>query len=443
MNQNQDSGSRKNPKLTARTIKVSYLTRVEGEGSLFLKTRGGQLEDIQLRIFEPPRFFEALLRGRSYEEAPDISARVCGICPVAYQMSATHAIEQALQVVIPEHIRNLRRLLYCGEWIESHCLHIFMLHAPDFLGYPDAISMARQHRPWVEDGLRMKKIGNKLMGLIGGREIHPINIRVGGFYALPGRTQLLALLDELKWAIDASYDTLLKVSSFDFPDITIEYDYVALHHPLEYPFNEGRIRSSKGLEIDAAVYEQNFEEVQVPHSTALQSFHKGYGSYLTGPVARIFHNRMTLSKRVQDAVAGIGFQILTENPYRSIQARTLELMYSFEEAVRLISLYDDTLAPYVSVKPLQSMGCAATEAPRGLLYQRYELDSEGLIKEAKIVPPTSQNQKRIEDDLGLILRGQLERQDSELVEICEKAIRNYDPCISCAAHFLNLKLARE
>ena len=182
----------------SRTIKVDYLARVEGEGALYIKIKNHQITDVQLKIFEPPRFFEAFMRGRHYQEAPDITARICGICPVAYQMSAVHAMEDAFGVTMPDPIRALRRLLYCGEWIESHTLHIYMLHAPDFLGYADAIQMARDHGDIVQRGLQLKKAGNALVALLGGREIHPINVRVGGFYKVPTkRAELFSLIESI------------------------------------------------------------------------------------------------------------------------------------------------------------------------------------------------------------------------------------------------------
>ncbi len=191
-----------------RTIRVDTLARVEGEGALYIKLMGERVADVKLKIYEPPRFFEAFLRGRHFSEVPDITARICGICPIAYQMSAVHAIERALGIRIDPAVRLLRRLFYCGEWIESHALHVYMLHAPDFLGYQDAIAMARDHRAVVEQALRLKKIGNRIVHLLGGREIHPVSAAVGGFYKTPTKQQLRDLVDDLKWALDASLETV-------------------------------------------------------------------------------------------------------------------------------------------------------------------------------------------------------------------------------------------
>ena len=244
--------------MSTTRIKVDYLARVEGEGALHIKVKGDRVEEVKLRIFEPPRMFEAFLRGRHFSEAPDITARICGICPIAYQMSSIHAIERALGIQIDPAVRLLRRLFYCGEWIESHALHVYMLHAPDFLGYQDVLEMARDHRPAVEQALRLKKTGNRLVSLIGGREIHPVSACVGGFYRVQTKRELRTLEDDLKWALDASLATVRLVSGFEFPDFEQDYEFVALAHPDEYPFNEGRLVSNKGLDIEVADYEEHF-----------------------------------------------------------------------------------------------------------------------------------------------------------------------------------------
>jgi sulfhydrogenase subunit alpha len=425
-----------------RTIKVDYLARVEGEGSLYLRFRDGTVEDVRLVIFEPPRFFEALLRGRSFMEAPDITARICGICPVAYQMSAVHAMENAAGVRIEGSLRELRRLLYCGEWIESHVLHIYMLHAPDFLGLPDAVQLARTHGDLVRRALRLKKLGNTLIERLGGRAIHPINVRVGGFYRAPRRDELRALLPELQWAREAAAETLQWVATLPAPDVEHDYEFVALRHASEYPLNEGRIVSSNGLDIAATEWAEHFEEHQVRHSTALHARLKGRGNYLTGPLARYSLNFDRLPADIQAAARAAGLGEVCRNPFRSIVVRAVEVLYACDEALRIIEQYRDPEAPFIAVEPRDAVGQAATEAPRGLLYQRYAIDAEGLIAAARIVPPTSQNQASIEADLWRVAQAGRELPDAQLQARCEQAIRNHDPCISCATHFLDLQVER-
>lgn len=429
--------------MTAKTIKVDYLARVEGEGALQVKLRGDRVEDVKLRIFEPPRMFEAFLRGRRIQEAPDITARICGICPIAYQMSAVHAIERAMGVTVDPAVRLLRRLIYCGEWIESHALHVYMLHAPDFLGYQDVIEMARDHKETVEQALRLKKIGNHLMTVLGGREIHPISVCVGGFYRVPPRSELLALVEDLKWALEASVATARLVAGFEFPDFEQDYEFVALSHPDEYPLNEGRLVSNKGLDIDVSEYEEHFFEQHVKHSNALQSQLRKRGSYLVGPLARYNLNFDKLPQVAQQTACDCKLNPPCMNQFKSIVVRAIETVFACEEALRIIAEYEPPEAPRVDIPVRAGTGHAVTEAPRGILYHRYQFDDEGTIQSAKIVPPTSQNQKRIEDDLWQFVP-QIATQPVEEVTLrCEQAVRNYDPCISCATHFLRLEIVRE
>ena len=428
--------------MARKTIKVDYLARVEGEGALKVVVRDGKVQSAELSIFEPPRFFEAFLRGRDFTEAPDITARICGICPIAYQMSAVHAMENALGVTVDGPLRALRRLIYCGEWIESHALHIYMLHAPDFLGYDGAIDMARDHGDAVRRGLELKKAGNDLVALLGGREIHPINVRVGGFYRTPRRRELATLVDTMEQARDAARETLAWVSGFEFPDRERDYTFVALRHPAEYPFNEGRIVSNRGLDIPVEDYDAHFSEYQLDRSTALYARMNDGGPYLVGPLARYSLNFDRLSSEVQAAARDAGLGPVCANPYQSIVVRAVEVLHACEEALRIIETYEEPDAPTVDVEPRAGVGFAATEAPRGLLYHRYRVAADGSIEEARIVPPTSQNQASIEEDLANFVEGFLDLPDRELQHRCEQTVRNYDPCISCAAHILRLDVER-
>jgi sulfhydrogenase subunit alpha len=426
-----------------RDISVDYLARVEGEGAMKVTVRDGAIEDVEFRIFEPPRFFEAFLRGRRFTEAPDITARICGICPIAYMMSSINAMEDVLGVEVPRPIRDLRRLIYCGEWIESHALHVYMLHAPDFLGYESAIHMAKDFREVVERGLRLKKIGNDLMILLGGREIHPVNVAVGGFYRTPTRSELRAWADEhLAWALDAAHATVAWAAALPIPDLERDVEFVSLQHPDEYPFNEGRIVSTRGLDIAVSEWNDWFVEEHVARSNALHSRIRERGSFVVGPLARFALNRDRLgpeARRAADA-ARLGDRCL--NPFRSIVVRSVELMHAVEEAARLIDGYEEPQAPAVPLQVRAGVGHGASEAPRGLLYHRYEVDADGRIRDAQIVPPTAQNQLSIEEDLRAVLEDNLDLPDDRLQWRLEKTIRNYDPCISCATHFLRLDVDR-
>lgn len=428
--------------MTERTIDVNYLARVEGEGSLFVKLDGDQITRLEFGIFEPPRFFEAFLRGRHFTEVPDITSRICGICPIGYQTSSINAMEDACGVTVTPEIDALRRLIYCGEWIESHALHVFLLHAPDFLGYESAIHMAKDFPEEVEMGLRMKKIGNAIVQTVGGREIHPVNKRVGGFYRGPTRRELQALVPDLEWGLDAALRTANLVTGFTFPDLERDYLFVAMRHPDEYPMARGRVVSSAGLDISAAEYDDHFREDHVERSNALHSVTSDGALYHVGPMARFNLNREQLTPQASAAATRAGLTTAVTNPFRSIIVRAIEIILSFEESLRIIDEYRPPDPPAVEVPPRAGTGYGVSEAPRGLLFHRYQIDEDGIIEDAKIVPPTSQNQPTIEADLFDLISANLALSDEELTWQCEQAIRNYDPCISCATHFLDLRIDR-
>jgi len=426
-----------------RTLSATGLARVEGEGAMYVRVSSGLVEEVRLDIYEPPRFFEAFLVGRAYTEPPDITSRICGICPVAYQTSACQAIEAACGISLPEPLAGLRRLLYCGEWISSHALHIYMLHAPDFLGYPGAVELARDQRDIVERGMSLRRAANSIMALLGGRPVHPVNIRVGGFYRVPTAGELVPLAEQLRVTLDLALDTVRWVAGFDFPDFRCDHEMLALTEPGRYPIERGTLVSSGGLEFTAAEFERHVIEEQVPHSTALHARLAGRsGSYMTGPLARYTLNSRWLPPAAAAAARDAGLGAACRNPFQSIVVRAVETVCAIEEALRLIESYEPPAGPFVAAGPREGAGHGVSEAPRGVLYHRYELDADGIVRSARIVPPTSQNQAAIQDDLRGFVQDRLDLDDERLTHECEQAIRNYDPCISCAAHFLNLKLDR-
>ncbi|ORW84639.1 dehydrogenase [Mycobacterium sp. IEC1808] len=426
---------------STRTLSVGTLTRVEGEGALRVALKDGQLDSVELNIYEPPRFFEAFLRGRAHTEPPDLTARVCGICPVAYQVSACNAIEDACGVDVDQELVELRRLLYCGEWIHSHILHIYLLHAPDFLGYPDIIGMARDHPRDVERGLSLKKAGNQLMEFIGGRAIHPVNVRLGGFYSVPTRSDFAPLEEQLRRALEDALATVEWVSRFEFPDLELDHEFLALTAPGRYPIENGAIARSTGPPFPVAEFTAHVVESQVPHSTALHATLDG-GRHLTGPLARFSLNASALSPVAAQAAAQAGLATECRNPFRSIIVRAVEVVYAIEEALRIIDEYQRPARPFVDVPARAGVGHGVSEAPRGLLYHGYRIGEDGLVSAATIVPPTSQNQAAIEADLANLVSGNLALDDATLTALCEQLIRSYDPCISCSAHFLTLTVQR-
>ncbi len=423
-----------------RTFQVDELSRVEGEGALELVLDGDEIRDLKFRIFESPRFFEAFLRGREYTEAPDITARICGICPVAYQTSAINAMERILDLRVSPEIRDLRRLLYMAEWIESHSLHIYLLHAPDFLGYPSGVAMAVAFPDEVRDGLRLKRIGNDLMARIGGREIHPVNPKVGGFHRTPTPEELRAVAPDLEWALEAALRTVTLVSTFPFPELDLDYEFVALSDPDEYAVLDGRIRSSLGIDASVEEFNDIFVEEHVPWSNALHARVRDRGSYHVGPIARFNLNREQLHPVALNAARGI--EPVVGNPFRSIVVRAVEMVHACATSLDILRRYERPEIPAFTSPIRAGEGHGASEAPRGMLYHRYRIDDAGIITDAQIVPPTSQNQLRIEEDLRNLIPTIVGLSDAEMQHRLEQAIRNYDPCISCATHFLDFTVRR-
>ena len=423
-------------------IKVPVLARVEGEGALELSIEDNHIAGLKLNIYEPPRFFEKFLEGRSYHEVIDIVARICGICPVAYQMSAVHAIESILGIKPGPWVRAMRRLMYCGEWIESHALHIHLLAAPDYLGFDSALAMAEHYPQEVRRGLRLQGLGNQIIRLLGGRSVHPVGVRVGGFYHAPSNTEVIRLKQELLAARKDAQDLIRWTAGLDFPDDEQDFTSVALQHPHEYPVNEGRISTSSGLDIDITEYQQHFTETHVAYSTALHSSLHG-APYLVGPLARLNLNHKQIPANIVSLAEQAGVRFPSRNMFHSIVARAIEIAYALDEAHRLLDEYTPTAQPYVEAEPVAGTGYGCTEAPRGILWHRYELDDQGHIAQAVIIPPTSQNQARIEQDLQYALeKFGLDKDQQALRLHGEKVIRNYDPCISCSTHFLKLHVTR-
>ena len=432
-----------------RDFTVKALTRVEGAGGLRVRVEDGRVELVEFNIYEPPRFFERLLRGREVREVPDIVARICGICPVAYQVTACQALESALGIVVGPEIRLLRRLLACGEWLQSHALHIHMLHAPDFLGCDSCFTYPEAYAGLLDRGLRMKAIGSRIIQVLGGRSVHPINVAVGGFHRAPDAAAVRGLIPDLEWGMQAAFDTLATVSTFAFPDFTQPYECVSLRAPEGYPMNEGRIVSSTstgtaGLDIPIDDYPVHFVERQVSHSTALSSFiQPGDRPYLCGPLSRLNNCLADLPDGARRAADTCGIQWPSRNMFHSIAARAIEVAASFEEALAIArNCHASIAACRIDFTPHAGTGCHATEAPRGLLYHRYEIGDDGLIAGATIIPPTSQNQAQIEADVRALLPGLLSFADDDAAAGCERLIRSYDPCISCGTHFLTLQIDR-
>ncbi len=424
-------------------INVPVLARVEGEGALDLSIEDGQITQLNLRIYEPPRYFEKFLEGRNYYDVPDAVARICGICPVAYQMSASHAIESVFNIKTTPWIRQMRRLFYCGEWIQSHSLHIHLLAAPDFLGFNSVLEMSSQYPAEVQRGLKLQSLGNELVALFGQRSVHPVGVKIGGFTKAPPVEKVNDLLAQIKEAKQSAIDLVRWCDSLDLPDDDQDFVCVAMRHSDEYPFNEGRIVSDHGLDIPIDEFETYFNEIHQEHSTALHCLLNDK-PYLVGPLARINLNADQLADDVRSLMAELNTSFPSSNMFHSMLARAIEIYQCLLEAESILETYHPDDQPCMTVTPAAGTGFGCSEAPRGILWHRYDIDPQGHITKAIIVPPTSQNQSRIEEDLkNSLIHFGLDKPKQQLQLHAEKVIRNYDPCISCATHFLDLNLTRD
>lgn len=426
-----------------KSINIPILARVEGEGAIDIEIENEKVKKLALRIYEPPRYFEKFLEGRDYNDVIDIVARICGICPIAYQMSAAHAIEQIFDVHPGAWVRDFRRFLYCGEWIQSHALHVHLLAAPDFLGFESAIEMAKKFPEEVKRGMRLQQLGHDILELIGGRSVNPVGNCVGGFYRAPEVSEIKTILASLKAHLQDAIDMARWINTLNVPSFSQDITYVSLQHPDEYPFNEGRIVSSKGLDIDISEFDEHFKEVQTPHSTAFHAFLDDK-PYVVGPLARLVLNFDKLPPEVQSLAQDINCLPESQTMFDSVKARAIEIYFAILESIRICENY---IYPEESCvkefKPKTGLGFGCTEAPRGLCWHRYEFGDDGLAKSSRIVPPTSQNQAYIEEDLRLTFeKFGCDHDDEILRKMAEMVVRNYDPCISCSVHFLNLNVKR-
>lgn len=430
--------------MSKKTINVPILARVEGEGALELDIENNKIKSLQLRIYEPPRYFEKFIEGRNSNDVIDIVARICGICPIAYQMSAAHAFESIFNVNPGSWVRDMRRVIYCGEWLQSHSLHIHLLAAPDFLGFSNAIEMAAKYPNEVKRGMKLQRLGNELIRMMGARSVHPVNVCVGGFYHAPTLSEVDIMLRKLR---DAEADVVALIrwlATLELPQFPQDITFVSLKHPYEYPLNEGNLVSNKGLNVPISEYEKHFTEFHAVQSTALHSILDDK-PYLVGPLSRLNLCYEQLPQKILDIIEEIGLKLPSMNMFDSIIARAIENYYAILEAVRILEHYSIPDSPRVTdIKPKAGEGFGCTEAPRGICWHHYETDDKGLVTKARIVPPTSQNQPRIEEDLILTLEKYgLKHSDDELRLMGEMVIRNYDPCISCSVHFLDMRVNRK
>ncbi len=431
--------------MSEKRITVDALARVEGEGALDIEIEGNEIKKLRFLIVEPPRFFEGFLVGRRFEEVPDIVARICGICPVPYELAAIMCIEEAFGIKPSEQTKDLRELLLLSEWLQSHTLHIYLLALPDYLGFADAISMASKYPEEVKRGLKLKRLGNDLTETVGGREVHPVNARVGGFWGIPSKKKLFELKARLEEAKADAWETFKLVKSVPMPDFVRKCEHLTIREEDSYAINadgSGTLVSTEGMKAPLRQYREVIKEKQVPPSNTLSSYIEGRDTMLVGPLARVNLNADRLTPEAKKMHAESGLKLPDFNVFKSMMARAIESMHAIERMIELIERIPFREDRPIEAAPKSGMGWAVSEAPRGSLFHHYQFDEKGMVLKADIVAPTARNQANIEKDLWAFVPGYLELPEDRLTLECEKLVRAYDPCLSCSCHFLKVNIKR-
>lgn len=427
--------------MTTVNVNVHHLTRVEGHGNIVVDVKNGELVKCQLDIVEAPRFFEAMLRGRPYYEASHITSRICGICATGHATASLRATENALGVEPTEQTELLRKLLFHGEIIDSHVLHVYMLVAPDFFGLGSVIPLAESHPEVVLRALRIKKLSGDLCAMISGRHTHPIAMTVGGFTHLPTVKEMLAMRERLVVAREDMDETIALLKTLPWPQFERETEYVSLQKDDEYAFIDGRIATTDGFTYEIPEYRQVTNEYCVPHSTAKHAKHNR-DSYMVGALARFNNNYHQLHPRAKAAAGELGMEPIVANSFLNSGAQAVEMVHCVEDSINLI---DELVDRGLKEEPLYQFqgkggdGVGSCDVPRGILFHSYEIDDEGLIQGANCIIPTGQNYANMEADMRALVPQILDRPQEEITHMMEMLIRAYDPCISCSTHFLDVK----
>jgi sulfhydrogenase subunit alpha len=412
-------------------IEVDYLARVEGETALRVELDGQPF--VQLKIFEPPRFFEGFLVGRRYDEVGDIVSRICGICPVSHMTTAILALEKAAGIEVSGQTTVLRRLSSLSQIIASHLVHLYTLALPDYYGYPGIVQMREDFGAQIGRFLHLKSVVNRLTDIIGGRALHPVTHLPGGFTSIPAPAECAAILQDLKSVRPEAEQVVRDVADFRPPDFPAPCEHVALYDEEQYAINGGRIVSDRGLNLPVDDYDVHFKEWEVPYAFTKQSSVSDGAIFRVGALARLNNKFERLQERTKTLAGEIGLLYPNDNPFYNNLAQSLEVVDGIEQCIQVLEAARfQEEEPYTS--PRAGEGGAATEAPRGLLYHWYRIDRHGIVEQAKIVTPTSHNFRVIERDLKELVARYQDRDQAELKLLCEQLIRAYDPCFSCSVH---------
>lgn len=424
--------------MAEKRVEVEYLTRVEGEGSLHITIEGDQVKELYINVFESPRLFEAFMVGRRFDEVHRIASRICGICCVAHQITALRAIEKALGVEVSEQTKKLRELLALSGLIQSHALHFFFLGLPDLVGHESLISMASEYPDVAKYGLSLKKVGNDLTELLGGRPTHPVTTVVGGFTKLPKQQSLQEFKKVLEEAKGYLEKTAEFVSKLEIPQFSRRCEHVALWAENRYAVNEGRLRSTEGLDISEDDYPANIEEWHEVHSNAKHTRVVGRSELLVGPLARVNISFDELSPFAKEIANTLGFKPVDYNPHSQHLARVIELAQFIDQSIEIIDELELRDEKPIKPEPRAGEGIAVTEAPRGILYHHYRLNRMGFVEWANVTTPTVHNVHAAEKDLLQLVPKIADKPVEEIRRVCEELIRTYDFCLSCSVHLTKL-----
>lgn len=424
-------------------IKVRHLTRVEGHGDIVVNMRDGVLEKAQLDIVEAPRYFEAMLKGRSFHEAAIITSRICGICSLGHQITSLKATEQALGLEVSEQTVLLRKLLIDGATIQSNVLHAYFLAAPDFLGQGSVFPLVASHPEVVKRALRMKRLANDIGDVVSGRAVHPITPVPGGFTRIPTAAELLELKRRLEQEMVpdflATVETM-KALAGTIPDFTRETEFISLRCDDEYALYDGDICSTDTGRVPVAEYRRMTNEFVVPHSTSTHA-RANRSSFMVGALARWNNNHDKLCAPALAAAAELGLKPDCHNPYLNTIAQVVEAGHCALDAVAIIDrLLGDGLKDEVpNQEPTRfGTGIASTEVPRGILYHEYTYDRQGRVAAANCIIPTGQNLANIDDDMKKLVPEVIGQTKEQITLKLEMLVRAYDPCISCSVHLLDV-----
>lgn len=410
-------------------INIDYIARVEGEGSVKFEIRAGKLSSLKLNIWEPPRFFEGFLKGRSFDEAPDITARICGICPVSHMSTAIRAVEKAIGFTPSEEIIRLRKIMSLSQIASSHVVHLYVLALPDYFRQAVITGMERE----VNRLLRLKEVLNRVTAAFGGRALHPVAMTVGGFPKLPSRDLIGGLIEGLNGIRDDIRDTVTMVAGLDYPGLETDAEFVALSGDGGYAINQGTLSSNLGLNVSEDDYSDAFDEKELTYSNAKRTIVKGRGPLMVGALARLNLNFDRLHGEAQQAAREIGFVPPARNPCLNNIAQALEIIHCVHECIELLDTVegkDHFIKPSVN----EGFGSAVTEAPRGLLCHQYLVNRRGVVEQANIVTPTAHNFLGLEENLKKLVTENISLPEDELRLKCEMLVRAYDPCFSCSVH---------